>query len=134
MVLSKMLAFITRYLIISFLFSTLPYLINPHNLRLDNWALLIKFFFFDGLLFPLIFSFFFAFFFWFIELSQIASAFFILTSNYFLIKSLKEAGKQKNDLPALLGTKNDFFSKHGLGLGFQSSVVIFILLWGFFFG
>src|SRR6185312_8145875 len=44
MVLSKMLAFITRYLITSFLFLTLPYLINPHNFRLDNLTLLIKFF------------------------------------------------------------------------------------------
>jgi len=73
MVLSKMLAFITRYLITSFLFLTLPYLINPHNFRLDNLTLLIKFFFFNGFLFPLIFSSLFAFYFWSIEISYYVS-------------------------------------------------------------
>jgi hypothetical protein len=136
MALSKMLAFITRYLIISFLFSTLPYLINPYNLRFNNLTLWFKFLFFDGLLFPLIFSFFFSFYFWFIELSSIASTFFVCFTNYLFPRSVIKGvvKEQRNVLPALKWTKNNFFSECGVGLRVQSLLVIFFLLWGFFFG
>jgi len=124
MVLNKMLAFITHHLIVSFVFFTLPYLTNPYNLRLNNFALLIKFLFFNSFLFPLIFSSLFAFYFWSIEISYHVSSQILWSCAGVVFLSAMD-GKYSNEEVI------EFFSR--VGLVGQLCLVVFFLLWGSFF-
>jgi hypothetical protein len=143
MVLSKMLAFLTQQLIITFVFSTLPYLINPWNLQPNNLILLVKFLFFNGFLFPLIFSHFFASLFWWYEACGTFISIFFWSGLLWLQFSLADEKPNKDSDARSLTDGPDgqrkFFELAKKIISFfngakgQLSASVFFLLWGFFF-